>query len=945
MKLLAALLLIGCPSLAFAQLPLQATPEITRTDDSVNIDWKSTKGSTYFVQYSLDLIEWKYLPVIKAGTGAPIAYGLKTGNDRMFVRLHYTNTPASDIFGADMDGDSISNWDEVRTGGTGTSPLIADTNGDGQIDYFNDRDSNGLADGWELKYFDTIGTATADANIDHDGLTNYEESLVDSDPHKKDSDEDLVDDWEDASPTDSLVDWKRTTTPKFVAIELDIDDIDRVQLVDLSDKGSILFDRTNQEGLTERIVIDKKLVAHSFRYAPEGDTFGSICDALYQDQVLGYRLVSGTQEEGLWNPLDGEFTAFSPPEGVLYHDSFLDVRGAFSAYEEFDFDTFESAIGTPYGSLSDSPESLASAKIETNGNILGAYLDVGDPSNPNPQAGYWRFQNTVDGTPASYGPKVLIAETVVTSPATVVQGEDHWNLIPLAQGLMISKNDGVFQKSDKLKELAGSRVPVGATRHGWLGATQEIWVNGRWYPLKDLISGDIESADLLSIQDNGLAVARIKKVGADPVFALLLPVEVVELSPKLKDEGGKEIKDSEKPVSMPKYNEMVEEIKLVKQYEQNRIAHREMKLKIPGGKVLAGKKVTWTMKAWGVKEKEAVRGDWKHSKVKEHKNRFEESKAYGKYGYKPVDQKSCTTNIEAKGNDGFAAIRVNLPPIGWNHAEVKIKIEGIEGEMSIIRFVVPAVVVIDPGHGGVKNVDGNTKDKNGLKRGASSHNNAKGGWWSVKKTVNGKSRWVDEKSYPKATGILEKTLTLEYGVKLLELLRAKREKDKLSLRIYMTRETDKNPGGYERARLARDKGADVFFSIHFNSAINKSARGALMVIRESGNKNLKEDRAFANRFPDKVAAALVKHDTTARKTARDPSIQSNSMTSDILGFYQDKEYHTIRATIIEVEFIHGEGGDKLINGPTTKAKVKQSVAEAIRDGLLEELNRFKVQND
>jgi len=118
-----------------------------------------------------------------------------------------------------------------------------------------------------------------------------------------------------------------------------------------------------------------------------------------------------------------------------------------------------------------------------------------------------------------------------------------------------------------------------------------------------------------------------------------------------------------------------------------------------------------------------------------------------------------------------------------------------------------------------------------------------------------------------------------------------------------------------------------------------------MVIRESGNNNLKEDQTFANRFPARVAAALVEHDATARKTHRDPSIQSNSMTSDTLGFYQDAQYHPIRATMVEVEFIHGVGGDKLINGAATRDIVKQSVAEAIRDGLLEELNEFEIQDE
>lgn len=240
----------------------------------------------------------------------------------------------------------------------------------------------------------------------------------------------------------------------------------------------------------------------------------------------------------------------------------------------------------------------------------------------------------------------------------------------------------------------------------------------------------------------------------DQVKVTLTPIEVIELSPLVKDEDGNAIVGSKKPVSFPKYNELVEEITLKDQVEQNRIAHREMKVRILGGKMLAEKKVTWTMKAWGVNDADAVRGDWNLSKIAEHKNRFEESKTYGKYGYKLNDQESSETKIEAVGNDGFTAIRVNLPPIGWNHAEVMIKIEGTDAEASIIRFIVPAVIVIDPGHGGSENIGENDTDGEGLLLGASSYNNAKGGW--------GKKF----KNYAGATGILEKKLTLEYGLKL-----------------------------------------------------------------------------------------------------------------------------------------------------------------------------------
>lgn len=389
---------------------------------------------------------------------------------------------------------------------------------------------------------------------------------------------------------------------------------------------------------------------------------------------------------------------------------------------------------------------------------------------------------------------------------------------------------------------------------------------------------------------------------------------------------------------------MVEVITLNEQVEQNRIAHREMKVKITGGKSLAGKKAIWTMKAWGVKENDAVRGDWKHSKVEEHKNCFEESKTYGKYGYDLKDQLSSETIIGAQGEDGFIAVRANLPPIGWNHADINVKIEGTESEITIARFVVPAVVVIDAGHGGDKDISKKALDKNGLVRGASDANHAIGGWWYIKKTVNGKIRWVEEKVYPEATGIKEKDLTLEYARELRSQLASEHTDTSLPLRRYLTRDNTDNLGGYERARLARDKGADICMALHFNaSSENKTARGSLVCTRISDNKNQKEDKTLETNIVGPVNDALKAIDNVERRNIN-PREMGAAVTSDILGFYQDDKYHPIRSTLLEIDFIHSESGDKLING-TNKDRARKDSMKALAKALIKSQMEFVVEDN
>jgi len=86
-----------------------------------------------------------------------------------------------------------------------------------------------------------------------------------------------------------------------------------------------------------------------------------------------------------------------------------------------------------------------------------------------------------------------------------------------------------------------------------------------------------------------------------------------------------------------------------------------------------------------------------------------------------------------------------------------------------------AVIVLDPGHGGT------------VKTGDSSPNNATG-----------------------PTGLKEKAVTLDIAGRARTILAA------AGLDVRMTRTTDTNLGLADRAKIAKNAGADAFVSIHFN---------------------------------------------------------------------------------------------------------------------------------
>lgn len=151
-----------------------------------NADWNGLADRTDFFQWSLDLKEWHFAPVVEYGGGVN-SYGFTSSTDKLFVRLEQAYIPSTDPEGDDYDGDSLSNIDEVTL--HDTDPLKWDTDGDG------------LSDDWEIaNNLDPRDDGSinpdngASGDPDGDGVTNIYESWYGGNPHLADTDGDGLSD-------------------------------------------------------------------------------------------------------------------------------------------------------------------------------------------------------------------------------------------------------------------------------------------------------------------------------------------------------------------------------------------------------------------------------------------------------------------------------------------------------------------------------------------------------------------------------------------------------------------------------------------------------------------------------------------------------------------------------------------------------------------------------
>ncbi len=402
----------------------------------------------------------------------------------------------------------------------------------------------------------------------------------------------------------------------------------------------------------------------------------------------------------------------------------------------------------------------------------------------------------------------------------------------------------------------------------------------RFYALLDAGSGSgaritvdlkggpwVTSEDGTDVLTNSLSVREFETKELN-----FLPVSVLELAPKVKDSSDRDIEGSERPNVGKPLTPLVE----VNPYT-SKIAYRELKVSFDPS--LNGKRVTWTLEMVPGAMPSMIRGQWNG------RPRFEESTAYGRgYGFRGV-----TTKIV----DGHTAVRVNVPPIGLNQVRIKLRVAGlpVNRTINLIDMEVPAVVVIDPGHGGT--------DSGAVGR--------------TDRTVK------------------EADLALAYGLQLKDDVTKKFADEKRGLRLVMTRTIDDFMGLRKRAQKARDNGADVFLSIHFNFARATSTRGTEYVTRSTRQVNAAEDARLGASVQGATLAAVQASDSGGKH--RDPKMGEFAVLSDY--FYGNTaEYHPIRGTIIEVEFLtHATALESVKlstdSGKAIKAKFAKDVADVI----------------
>ena len=205
-------------------------------------------------------------------------------------------------------------------------------------------------------------------------------------------------------------------------------------------------------------------------------------------------------------------------------------------------------------------------------------------------------------------------------------------------------------------------------------------------------------------------------------------------------------------------------------------------------------------------------------------------------------------------------------------------------------------VVIDPGHGG------------SLETGGSSANNA-----------------------TTPSGILEKNMTLRLGLLVRDALKDAAVAGGHTIKVVMTRVTDKNLGLTQRANVAKTNNAKLFLSIHFNASNAHNARGVETLVRpkSAGNTNHADDTSFAKKIQAGVLGALRAHD---------PSTKDRKVKDQVLGVLKDSALGSgVRACLVEVEFIDTVAVDKLLNLNPNAAQVREDIAAAIAKACVKEL--------
>ncbi len=472
--------------------PIIITPEV------LTVSWPTQIGKQYTLLFSPDLsaTSWFQVPTsqfIGDGNIHEFHFDL-SGGDKCFWRVSITDV--------DSDDDSLTDAEEQASG---TNP--------------NNQDSDG------------------------DGSGDGEEVRNGSNPNSQQSDSDNLADGEDAGPIDPVINWKRTSSPSFAVIPLKSGaGVPNMQFVDVSHDGIVLMldPKNTTDGSGMFSAFDGSAGEHLIPRnrpglsSPDG-YFGSLAISLVDGKVLGERLVDSISKESIWD-LANSFEPY-PIDG--YHDDFRDAHHGFLVRVKSSVDPNRLIAQNDTVLNGSTP---GAARIERHGNISS-------------NDGYWRYNPNNQ----SYGPKQPFPENAAvfipqaTASATLTQtwpptppstvAETHvWNLVMGETSLLCAQDDGAFTQSG-LAWTTNTGLPISVTSQGWVACEKQIWANGQWQSLKEMLGTPVpDTATLLGMIDNGVGVARLEKTGDPSKLVLLLPVELeLTHTEKERDEDGNEL--------------------------------------------------------------------------------------------------------------------------------------------------------------------------------------------------------------------------------------------------------------------------------------------------------------------------------------------------------------------------------------------------------------------
>ena len=206
---------------------------------------------------------------------------------------------------------------------------------------------------------------------------------------------------------------------------------------------------------------------------------------------------------------------------------------------------------------------------------------------------------------------------------------------------------------------------------------------------------------------------------------------------------------------------------------------------------------------------------------------------------------------------------------------------------------------------------------------------------------HGGSRDVDESSANNATspsGVKEKDLTLEVGREVFAAIQDSPEAKRLGIVPVITRTTDVNVGMTERARIAVARNTKAFVSIHFNASGSHRAQGALAMVQDSGhgNPNVARDGAYANFLADAVSAVAQRYDSKSRRHAflTDHELKGGRGSFLLRHLHETAQGRSFPACFLEIDFIDNPAVEAwLVKGGQGKA-ARAEIAKALADALI-----------